>query len=61
MPHIHKVARQNTVEIPRDKDEVNKREKEEEEKKNLNLSGREALVAILGKDRGNLQDFYSAG
>jgi hypothetical protein len=30
-------------------------------KKKLNLSGREALVAILGKNRGNLQDFYSAG
>ena len=26
MPHIHWVARQNKLEIPRDKDEVNKRE-----------------------------------
>ena len=26
MPHIHRVARHNKLEIPRDKDEVNKRE-----------------------------------
>ncbi len=26
MPHIHLVARQNKLEIPRDEDEVNKRE-----------------------------------
>jgi hypothetical protein len=26
MPHIHWVARQNKLEIPRDKDQVNKRE-----------------------------------
>ena len=29
MPHIHWVARQNKLEIPRDKDEVNKRENHE--------------------------------